>query len=140
MAWMRTYNRTEGGRERGKWREKEKETGRSVWTCTICIDKHMYLTQCNELPMGELASCVAIEISMNIHKLLSPDGFLADAKYATNFLPHNHKYVNARVSHQYFAPYMQLWPTGNTGGNQHHKYYDISITDLHLVFHEREEP
>ena len=96
--------------------EKEKEAGRSAWTCTICIDKHMYLTQCNELPMGELASCVAIEISMNIHKLLSPDGFLADAKYATNFLPHNHKYVNARVSHQYFAPCMQLWPTGNTGG------------------------
>ena len=48
--------------------------------------------------MGEFASCVAIEIVMNIHELLSLDWLLTDTKYATNFLPQNHNYVNVRVS------------------------------------------
>ena len=67
--------------------------------CCLHTNTCTYLTQCNELPVGEFASCVAIEIAMNIQKLLSPDWLLADTKYATNFLPHNHKYVNVRVSH-----------------------------------------
>ena len=88
----------EGGREiEGKRKKMEREEYIQNMCCLHTNTCMSYLTQCNELPVGEFASCVAIEIAMNIHKLLSPDWLLADAKYSTNFLPHNHKHVNVRI-------------------------------------------
>ncbi len=129
-----------------KMRGKRKKGGggstcmHNYGTCAVFMNTCTYLTQCNELPMGEFASCVAIEIAMNIHKLLSADWLLADTKYATNFLMYNHKYVNARVSHCALHSICML----NVMARGQHineeltpRCRDVSIADSHLVFHER---
>lgn len=51
----------------------------------ICTD----LTESQQLPVGEFACRVAVQVATDVHKLVAFDWLLANTKYPTNFLPTN---------------------------------------------------